>query len=130
MVTILIVDDDLILHKVLGRILEISGFDVVSAYDGEQAIEAVRKMNPKLHLILMDHRMPIMSGIIATREITSFDNTIPIIFVSADESIKSEALAAGAKRFLTKPVRKETLIDAIGDVLRLNDQRKLQLQVN
>jgi len=114
MVTVLIVDDDKFLHKVLEKIITIGGHQVVGhAFDGAEAIERFVQLNPKPDIILMDHRMPVMTGTTATRKILAMDQTAIIIFISADDSVYDEAIDAGAKGFLTKPIRSANLFDAL-----------------
>lgn len=114
MVSVLVVDDDVFLHKVLERILSIGGHEVVAhAYDGSEAVNIFNKLEPKPDIILMDHRMPVMNGASATREIKHIDPNTRILFISADETIKGEALEAGALGFLTKPIRSKELFAAI-----------------
>ncbi len=114
MVSILIVDDDKFLHKVLERILMIGGHQVVDhAYDGAEALKKFIQLNPKPDIILMDHRMPVMNGTTATRKLLQMDQTAIIIFISADDSVYDEAIDAGAKGFLTKPIRSANLFEAL-----------------
>jgi two-component system chemotaxis response regulator CheY len=114
MATVLIVDDDVYLHKVLDRILAIGGHTVVGhAYDGAEAVEMFVEANPKPDIILMDHRMPVMNGASATREIRHLDPNTRILFISADETVRNEAMDAGALGFLTKPIRSTELFAAI-----------------
>ncbi|NHI82789.1 MAG: response regulator [Candidatus Thorarchaeota archaeon] len=114
MVSILIVDDDKFLHKVLEKILIIGGHQVVDhAYDGAEALEKFVKLNPKPDIILMDHRMPVMNGATATREITRLNLDSLIIFISADDTVKEEAMQSGARDFLTKPIRSSELFSVI-----------------
>lgn len=120
--TVFIIDDDQTLHEVVGHILRLNGFDVVHAFDGIEAIEKFKNMNPKPHIIIMDHRMPLMSGTKVTKELLKIESNACIIFVSADDSAESDAIEAGAKRFLTKPVRSNTLISEIKDVLKLKEE--------
>lgn len=116
MAQLFIVDDDSFLHKVLERIITIGGHQVVGhAYDGADALEKFVQMNPKPDLILMDHRMPVMSGTVATRELLHLDSTIKIVFISADETVKDEAIEAGALGFLTKPIRSAALFSVIDE---------------
>jgi len=113
-VSVLIVDDDVFLHKVLDRILSIGGHSVVGhAYDGAEAIEMFIGLNPKPDIILMDHRMPVMNGTSATREIKHLNSNCRIIFISADDTVMNDALHAGALGFLTKPIRSKDLFAAI-----------------
>ncbi len=114
MATVLIVDDDQFLHKVLDRILSIGGHEVVGhAYNGAEAVEKYVQLNPKPEIILMDHRMPVMNGATATRELKQIDPDVRVLFVSADETVKSEAMEAGALGFLTKPIRSKDLFSAL-----------------
>ncbi len=114
MASVLIVDDDTFLHKVLERILVIGGHTVAGhAYNGAEAIEMFTVSNPKPDIILMDHRMPVMNGTSATREIKNIESSSRILFISADDTVRNEALEAGALDFLTKPMRSADLFAAI-----------------
>ncbi len=114
MVRVMIVDDDQLLHKVLDRILSLGGHDVVAhAFNGAEAVEKYIQSNPKPDLVLMDHRMPVMNGITATNEILANYPSARILFISADESIREDALKTGAVGFLTKPIRSKDLFAAI-----------------
>jgi two-component system chemotaxis response regulator CheY len=116
MASVLIVDDDQFIHKVLERILVIGGHEVLGhANNGAEAVEQFVQLNPKPDIVLMDQRMPVMNGATATREILSLENNAKILFVSADETVKKEALEAGAIGFLTKPIRSAQLFSAIND---------------
>ena len=82
MALVLIVDDDVFLHKVLNRILSIGGHTVIGhAYNGGEAIDIFNELNPKPDIILMDHRMPIMNGATATRMILHNNPTCFIFFL-------------------------------------------------
>jgi len=114
MASVLIVDDDTFLHKVLDRILSIGNHEVVGhAYDGAESIEIFSELEPKPDIILMDHRMPVMNGVTATREIMHINPDTKILFISADETVMTEAIEAGALAFLTKPIRSADLFAAI-----------------
>ena len=119
MATIMIVDDDVFLHKVLTRILSLGGHKVVEqAYNGTEAIQKYVAMNTKPDIILMDHRMPVMNGTTATRELLQHNSLIKILFISADNSIEQEAIESGAVGFLTKPIRSAGLFSAIEKYLK------------
>jgi two-component system chemotaxis response regulator CheY len=95
------------------------GFTVIgSAYDGDEAVAMFNTLNPRPDILLMDYRMPIKDGVSATREITHIDPNSKIIFLSADETARNQALAAGAISFLVKPVRFSHLIKTIDDILK------------
>ncbi|MFX1563696.1 MAG: response regulator transcription factor [Promethearchaeota archaeon] len=117
-VTIFTVDDDENLHQIYRTIFSIRGHSVVAeAYNGAEAIEVYSTLNPKPDIILMDYRMPVMDGIMATKELKKKDPSCHIIFVSADESAKEAALAAGASEFKIKPVRINELEESITKII-------------
>jgi len=117
--TIFLIDDDEALHEIYRDLFAIKGHTLVaSAFNGAEAIEIYVKLDPKPDVILMDHRMPIMDGISATKELKRIDPSCKIIFLSADESAMDEALAAGAASFKLKPVSSSDLFEAISQVLK------------
>jgi DNA-binding response OmpR family regulator len=76
-----------------------------------------KNFHEKPDIILMDHRIPLKSGIEAAKEILEFDNSVKIIFMSADTSIRDEALENGAVSFKEKPFSLERLFNNIQKVL-------------
>ncbi|MDD3201013.1 MAG: response regulator [Bacteroidales bacterium] len=90
-----------------------SEYNVYRARNGAEAIDALR--NKKFDLIFMDIMMPVMDGFEATRRIREFDNYTPIIALTAyaNDSNKREALNAGCDDFITKPIRKEMILDVV-----------------
>lgn len=114
MAGVMIVDDDTFLHKVLERILTIGGHSVIEhAFNGAEAIEKYVALNQRPDIVLMDHRMPVMNGVTATREILHLDSSAIIVFISADNTVEEEAMSVGALGFLTKPIRGRELFEAI-----------------
>jgi CheY-like chemotaxis protein len=95
----------------LKLLLKHSGYDVIEAEDGRQAVEAVRREKPDL--VLMDVTLPEIDGLQATREIRDQDEfrQIPIIIVSAhdNEEIRREAAEAGGTEYISKPIEIEDL---------------------
>ena len=117
-----IVEDDQSLRMLFRKVLSISGFEVIAeAKNGEEAINLYHSFPKKPDIILMDHRMPIKNGIEATKQILKINNRTKIIFTSADNSIKEEALSIGAKSFLDKPFGISQLIDTIKIVSTSSD---------
>ncbi|MGC8491142.1 MAG: sigma-54-dependent transcriptional regulator [Syntrophobacteraceae bacterium] len=106
---ILIADDDRSHRLMLTTMMQEWGFGIREASDGREALEIVRT-NP-VDLILMDMRMPNMDGIEATREISSYNPSIPIVIVTAFSSIPTavEAVRSGAFDYVTKPIDFEAL---------------------
>ncbi len=87
------------------------------AHDGAEAVEAFIHAAKKPDLLLIDHRMPVKSGLAAMKEIMAIDPSARFIFISADEGIMDEAMAAGAKAFLRKPATVKEILDAMSHVL-------------
>lgn len=105
MTKILIAEDSTLIQKLLKNILiKEDVFEIVgTAYDGESVCLMAKELNPDI--ILMDVRMPKMSGLDAIKKIMS-ENPIPIIVITSfepAEEIKSQALKYGAVSFIIKP---------------------------
>lgn len=114
MVLIFIVDDEENLHQIYRALFAMRGHKVIgSAFDGIEAIKRLSELNPKPDVIIMDHRMPRMDGITATKKIMKMDKRSKIVFVSADETVQNEAMTAGAAIFKVKPVRAHQLFKTI-----------------
>ena len=102
----LVVEDFEDSRFMMRSLLELAGYSVVEASDGEQAVELAVQRRPAL--ILMDLSLPKLDGLAATRQIRldkSVGN-VPIVAVSAHDSpeSRSEALAAGCDEYVTKPI--------------------------
>ena len=111
---IFIVEDEFDLMEFYVDALTTSGFEIVGyAANGAEAVEKFRKLEKRPDVIIMDHRMPVKSGIEATREILDIDPAAKIIFASADRSVEPEARSLGVASFKTKPFPLEKLIDNI-----------------
>jgi len=76
-------------------------------------VKIYEQMNEKPDVILMDYRMPLKDGIKATKEILEVDPEARILFVSADDTVKEEAIAVGACGFRLKTFEIEELIKDI-----------------
>ena len=104
MLRVLIADDEPMLLELYKDILAGTPFEVVAiAYNGQECVDIVKAIDEPPDVILMDHRMPLKSGLEAMREVLAFDSRVKVIFVSADSSVREEALLAGAEAFLQKP---------------------------
>jgi len=94
-----------------------SGYRVIGeAKNGKEAVSLFNSFPKKPDIVLMDYRMPIKNGIEATKQILKINNKSKIIFTSADNSIKREALSIGARSFLDKPYSITNLITEIKKV--------------
>ena len=110
MPSIMIVDDEEVLHILYAKLLEHKGHRVVaSAYNGEEAVDIYRAMEHRPDLVLMDHRMPVKNGLEAMQEILSIDGGARIVFLTADISVAEQAMEMGAADVLLKPFRMDAL---------------------
>ena len=102
----LVVEDFEDSRFMMRRLLEMAGYRVVEASDGEEAVKLALQERPEL--ILMDLSLPKLDGLAATRRIRSQRGfgRVPIVAVSAHDSpeSRSEALAAGCNEYVTKPI--------------------------
>lgn len=117
---ILLVDDEMELLKVYKRVLKRKGGCRVvdTAMNGEEAVLKLKNAGEEFDLVIMDHRMPVMDGLEATREIVKLNGNIKIIFMSADDGVRREALKAGAIGFLKKPISVAELLRNIDGALK------------
>ena len=122
---ILVVDDEPDIVKTVSMRLKSSGYEVVTAKDGVQAVEVAMKEQPDL--IVLDIRMPEMDGHgVAARLRDSIDTAfIPIIFLTASttESDYQTAVGEGASKYVTKPFEPEELVAAIKQLLQSGHKR-------
>jgi len=120
---ILLVEDNEMNRDMLSRRLIRRGYQVPMAVDGQMAVEMALSEMPDL--ILMDISLPVMDGYTATREVRANRATqkIPIIALTANanESDRSEALAAGCNDYDTKPVDVNRLLEKITALLPRGD---------
>jgi DNA-binding response OmpR family regulator len=109
MVKLLIVDDDLPTCDFLNRYLGKRDYGVFTANDGESALSIVKEKQP--NIVLLDIRMPGLSGITVLQKIKDIDNKIKVIMMTAvkDEEMVKLAMEYGASDYITKPFSLEYL---------------------
>ena len=114
---ILIADDDVNVHQSLGTYFRREGYQLLSAYDGEEAIRHVRQSRPDM--MLLDIMMPKMDGLVVCREIRKSSN-IPIIMLTAkgEEFDKLLGLELGADDYISKPFSPREVLARVKAVLR------------
>ena len=113
--TVLVVEDFEDNRFMMRRLLEMSGYRVIEAVNGQQAVEWAIAERPDL--ILMDLSLPVLDGLAATRRIREEDGLgrVPIVAVSAHDSadFHAEALAAGCNEYVTKPIDFDQLVQLL-----------------
>lgn len=117
--TIIVVDDSSDIRLMMRITLEMRGYRVLEAENGQIAVELAKQKCPDL--ILMDLNMPVLDGLAATRVLRELKAMcrVPIIAVSANskQSHKADALAAGCNEYLTKPVNFKELDHLLNSLL-------------
>ncbi|HVQ37037.1 MAG TPA: response regulator [Pyrinomonadaceae bacterium] len=118
-VKVLLVEDTEDNRQMMRRLLELSGYEVVEAINGEEAVRVAAAERPEI--ILMDLSLPLIDGLTATRRIRNlpgFDK-VPIVAVSAHDTadFHSDALAAGCNAYITKPIDYPELEETVNSLL-------------
>jgi CheY-like chemotaxis protein len=105
-VKVLLVEDTEDNRQMMRRLLEMSGYQVVEAINGEEAVRLASEERPRI--ILMDLSLPLIDGLTATRRIRCVPglSKVPIVAVSAHDTadFHSDALDAGCNAYITKPI--------------------------
>lgn len=116
MKTILVVEDDTDIHKLIKNILKENNYKVIGAFSGTEALMLIER--EKIDLILLDLMLPGLNG----EDIIKQVKNIPIIVISAKISPedKINTLLSGANDYITKPFNSEELLARISVQLRLN----------
>ena len=117
MYNILVVDDDKEIVNAIEIYLSQEGYNILKAYDGEEALEKIKEN--EIHLIILDIMMPNKDGIETLQEIRK-DKTIPVIMLSAksEDYDKISGLNTGADDYVTKPFNPLELIARVKSNIR------------
>jgi DNA-binding response OmpR family regulator len=119
MAKILIAEDEKDIRELIVFSLTYAGFQVVAAVDGQEAVEKALETKPDL--IMMDVRMPRMTGYQACQKMKTMDETkdIPVVILSAkgQESEIQTGLDAGAYEYILKPFAPDELIERVKDII-------------
>jgi CheY-like chemotaxis protein len=110
--SVLLVEDDDDLREILALHLRARGYEVVEAREGHTALDRIHHGEP-LSLVLLDLRMPGMSGLDVLQLLRAEGNDVPIVVLSGDRDAGGQALTAGARAFLRKPIEAAALLDAV-----------------
>jgi FixJ family two-component response regulator len=124
--TVFIVDDDSGMRQAVQDLVESVGLRAESFSTGEEFLKRQRTTDPSC--LVLDVRLPQMSGLDFQRQLTEIGVEIPIIFITAhgDIPMSVRALKSGAVEFLTKPFRDQDLLDAIQQALHRDSAAREQ----
>jgi CheY-like chemotaxis protein len=116
---ILIVDDEELVRLVMRAVLQGAGFQVAEAADGEEALRLLRQPGQAFEVVLLDHRMPRLSGPETLRGIREQAPATKVIMLSGgipDQDLE-RSISRGEVRFLQKPFANAELIQTVQDAL-------------
>jgi len=123
---ILIAEDERDIRELVKYSLTFAGFEVVEASNGIEAVD--RTVAERPDLILMDVRMPKMTGYEACKQLKAIDEVkdIPVIFLSAkgQESEIQQGMDVGAVEYILKPFAPDYLTDKVNEVLRRGGEQQ------
>jgi two-component system alkaline phosphatase synthesis response regulator PhoP len=126
---ILLVEDEENLHDALKLNLELEGYEITSAYDGNEALKAVK--DEYFDLIIMDVMLPQMDGVTVTETIRLQNNEVPILILSAKNTSADRVLGLkkGADDYMVKPFNLEELLLRVDKLIlknkKLNDKETI-----
>ncbi len=116
---ILVVDDEDLIRSLVETILQRSGYDVLTASDGDEALDVYRANRERIALVLLDYSMPKMNGLEVLREMLKIDPRVCVVFSSGftRDSDSSHLLTSGARDLVPKPYHPDALLRVIRRVL-------------
>ena len=119
--TVLVVDDDADMRKLLRDVLQPNGYDVVEAASGGDAVRLVE--SETIDVVVLDKEMPGMSGLDVLTVLHRRRPGLPVIFVTAfgGPDVAAESLSRGALEYVEKPFRLRRIVDTIR---RVTDGRR------
>lgn len=117
---ILLVEDEQNLHEALKLNLEMEGYEVTSAFDGDEAIKKIE--SAYFDLIIMDIMLPNLDGISITENVRVHNNEVPILMLSAKNAPADKVLGLkkGADDYVTKPFNLEELLIRVAKLIEKN----------
>jgi len=115
---VLVTDDDRAVREALERALQLAGYEVALASDGDSALAAIERRTPDA--VVLDIMMPGLDGLDVTRRLRREGNRVPILLLTARDAVgdRVEGLDAGADDYLPKPFALEELLARIRALLR------------
>lgn len=130
--TVLVADDEAEVVNLVRMMLEMEGYSILAACDGQQAVQRAQVDQPDL--ILLDVRMPKMSGLIVLDHLREDPRTmnIPVIMLSVVTTYPEvrTALSKGAVAYLSKPFELREMVRLVGDVLQMDAAQREALRLH
>lgn len=122
---ILIVDDEKDIVKLIQRSLEMEGYEAFCAYNGQEALQMLKKVDPDI--VLLDIMLPDIDGYGVLQQIHAYDSARPVIFITAQDKLTNRILGLelGADDYITKPFNTKELVLKIKALWRRIHQTRL-----
>jgi CheY-like chemotaxis protein len=122
--TILIVEDEILLLEITQSMLESNGYNVLTAGDGEQAVELYTRHQEEIALVITDMGMPKLSGVEEIKKLREINPHVKIILATGflESGTKAELLKSGAKEIIQKPYLAKEILRLIREVLETPDE--------
>lgn len=121
--TILVAEDAELVRELAVRILEQAGYTVLTAKDGEEAVQVFEFNAERIAIVMLDLIMPQIGGTEAYRRIRSLKPEIPIIFATGYKSMDDELVLGGNEKLLHKPYSPDALLCQIRAMLNANPNK-------
>ncbi len=121
---ILVIDDDEIIIILLANLLKKSGYEVITATDGESGLNLAKTQNPDI--IITDYKMPGITGLDIVRELSQSDPGLPVIVLTAhgDVSLTIKSIQTGAYDFIVKPIHPKELLEVVRNGIQASAQSR------
>jgi two-component system chemotaxis response regulator CheY len=110
-VRVLVVDDELIVRKLISQVLRSAGYEIVGeAEDGRRAVEMYKKLRPAI--VTLDVEMPIMDGFDALQGILHINPKATVVMLTnrSEKETVSKIIDAGAKDYIVKPIERKLIL--------------------
>ena len=118
-ITILVVDDESRMRKLIKDFLKVKGYEILEAADGEEALKVLEEQEHKINLILLDVMMPKQDGWSVLRQIRQVSN-VPIVMLTArgEEQDELFGFELGVDEYITKPFSPKILVARVEAILK------------
>ena len=125
---ILVIDDDSIIRTLLSSSLSKSGYEVITAKDGESGIQKAKSENPDL--VITDYQMPGLTGLDVLNELKKTQPGIPVILLTAhgDVALTIKSIQLGAYDFIEKPIHMTEMLEIIKSGLEISRQSQMLIE--
>ena len=112
---VLVVDDDEMIRRLVRAVLEADEFEVAEARDGKMALQLASERQPAV--VVLDVMMPGIDGVEVCRRLDHDQVKVVVLTARDDPKLESEAKAAGADAFMTKPFSPVELLDLVAELM-------------